>query len=57
MCPSNEPTSRSKNSQLEKRSEQEDVFDADVAITTGELRQLIEQLIDALGGEPEEYPN
>ena len=46
-----------KNSQLEKRSEQEGVFDADVAITTGELRQLIAQLIDALGGEPEESPN
>jgi recombination associated protein RdgC len=26
-------------------------FDTDVAITTGELSQLIPQLIDALGGE------
>ncbi len=29
-------------------------FDADVAITTGELRQMINDLIDALGGQPTE---
>ena len=30
---------------------QEDEFDANVAIATGELRQLLPALIEALGGE------
>ena len=30
----------------------DEAFDADAAIATGELRQLIPDLIDALGGEP-----
>lgn len=33
-----------------KASPQDDGFDADVAITTGELRRMIPDLIDALGG-------
>lgn len=36
---------------LEGRDKDEDRFDADVAISTGELRPLIADLIEALGGE------
>ena len=36
---------------LEKQSADESVFDADVAIATGELSRLLPDLIDALGGE------
>lgn len=35
----------------ESAAKEEDRFDADVAIITGELKQLIPELIDALGGE------
>ncbi|MDH5856976.1 recombination-associated protein RdgC [Lampropedia aestuarii] len=35
----------------EDKDKSDDHFDADVAITTGELSQLIPQLIEALGGE------
>lgn len=38
------------------RNEAADAFDADVAIATGELRMLIDDLIDALGGEIEPEP-
>lgn len=38
----------------EQRPEGEDQFDADVALSTGELRQLIPALIEALGGELKE---
>ena len=34
-----------------KLNEQDDTFDTDFAIMTGELRQLLPALIDALGGE------
>lgn len=34
----------------------DDPFDADVAIATGELRNLIEQLLEALGGESQPEP-
>ena len=36
---------------LDGRLDDEDWFDADVAITTGELQKLIPALVDALGGE------
>ena len=36
---------------LEGRDKDEDRFDADVALTTGELAPLIAELIDALGGQ------
>jgi recombination associated protein RdgC len=36
-----------------KPSDKDEAFDADMAITTGELSQLIPDLIDALGGELE----
>lgn len=36
---------------FEGRAAQDDGFDADAAIATGELRQLIPDLVDALGGE------
>lgn len=36
---------------FEGRAIQEDGFDADAAITTGELRRLIPDLVEALGGE------
>ena len=38
----------------EQRPEGEDQFDADVALSTGELRQLIPALVEALGGELKE---
>lgn len=38
------------------RNEAVDAFDADVAIATGELRMLIDDLIEALGGEIEAEP-
>nr|MBP6226206.1 recombination-associated protein RdgC [Rhizobacter sp.] len=34
-----------------RADKQDDAFDADAAIATGELVQLIPELIDALGGE------
>ena len=36
---------------FEGQTAQDDGFDADAAITTGELRRLIPDLVDALGGE------
>jgi recombination associated protein RdgC len=36
---------------LEDRQERDDAFDADVALATGELRQMIPALIAAMGGE------
>lgn len=39
--------------QVGKPDENEDRFDADVALATGELSGLLVDLIDALGGEPE----
>lgn len=38
---------------LDERDPDQDAFDADVAIITGELRRFIPALIDALGGEPD----
>jgi recombination associated protein RdgC len=35
------------------KSDGEDAFDADVAISTGELAKLIPELVEALGGEVE----
>ena len=34
-----------------QHTDKEEAFDADAAIATGELRQLIPDLLDALGGE------
>ena len=38
-----------------KKKEKEDNFDADVAISTGELGQLIPELVEVLGGELLEF--
>ena len=38
------------------QSEGDDHFDADMALVTGELRQLIPELIVALGGELQREP-